>query len=277
MPATRRTLCLGAALALLAGHAALAAPIATNTALPIGAGSAVVREQLVFARASAPAGTIETVALRSTLGYGLTPRLAVFGSIPLIERRPAGGATVSGAGDASVFTRYELFARNGVGQTLRVAPFAGVRLPTGREGETGDGSTDLFGGIVVTLATTRWGLDSQLRYDLNRENDGRQAGNVLRAESSFQYRLAPVTTSSQGENFLFGVIELSASRAERTTVGGNTIDDSGGTQFSVTPGLQWARSRLMFDLGFTFPAGGNLNGAQPEPDLTVLASVRINF
>ncbi len=266
---------LAAAFALLAG-AAGAAPIATNTALPVGDGNAVVRGQLVFARAGAPGVDVRTRLFRTTMGYGVTPRLAVFASVPMLEREAA-GSTVSGIGDSAVFARYELYRENGVGRTLRLAPFAGTILPTGREGETGDGSTDFFGGVVLTVATTRWGLDSQLRYDVNREAHGREAGDVLRAETSFQYRLAPTLTGAVDAGFLFAVLELSAVHAAQSEVGGVAVGNSGGTRLAVTPGLQWASSRLMFDLGVQLPVAERLKGTQVEPEYTVLGSVRINF
>ena len=37
------------------------------------------------------------------------------------------------------------------------------------DGKTGDGSVDVFGGVITTLASTKWVLDSQICYELNRE------------------------------------------------------------------------------------------------------------
>lgn len=72
------------------------------------------------------------------------------------------------------------------GRTFRFAPFAGVRLPTGRDGKTGDGSVDFIGGIIATVASTRWNLDSQLRYDLHRVADGFERGDSINLASSLK-------------------------------------------------------------------------------------------
>lgn len=65
------------------------APISTNTALPLSNGEIVFREQWVVARSSdSVAGArreLDRLEARSVLGYGLTPRMAVFGVLPIVD------------------------------------------------------------------------------------------------------------------------------------------------------------------------------------------------
>lgn len=261
-----------------------AAPIATNTALPLSADEIIVRQQLVLTRSSdrisGISRSVDRFEARTVLGYGFTSKLAVFGVLPLVDVSTDIGATSNaefGVGDASVFARYEVYRSDRTGRTIRIAPYAGVRLPTGRDGKTGDGSTDVFGGLIATIASTQWVLDSQLRYDHNREADGFERGDSTSFESSFQYRLLPGNITQETKAFVFGVLELSANYYERNQLGGVEDPNSGGFQLFLTPGLQYATRRWIADLGVKVPVSNDLNGTALEPDYSVMASIRVNF
>jgi len=261
-----------------------AAPIATNTALPLSEGELIVRQQLVLARSSGSPGGIradvERFESRTVFGYGVTSRLALFSVLPVAQiNRAAGNVNDSefGLGDAALFARYEVFRADKPGQTIRIAPYAGVRVPTGRDGKTGDGSVDFFGGIIATVASTQWVLDSQLRYDDNREADRFERGDSVSLESSFQLRLAPAQVVFDTRAFVFGVVEISATKSERNRVGSVIDPNSGGFQLSVTPGVQYSTRRWIADFGVKLPLVSDLNGSALESDYAVLTSIRINF
>ena len=268
----------------LISGAVLPAPIATNTALPLSTDEIIVRQQFVMTRSSDRiAGTrreVDRLESRTVLGYGFTAKLAFFGVLPLVDvSRKIGDASNSefGLGDAALFARYEVFRYDQPGRTPRIAPFAGVRLPTGRDGKTGDGSVDFFGGVIATIASTQWNLDSQLRYDHNREADGFERGDSASFESSFQYRLAPGRVTQDTTAFVFGVLELSANKYDRNRIGGVTDPNSGGFQLYLTPGIQYSTRRWIADFGVKIPIVNDLNGTALEPDYSILTSIRINF
>jgi hypothetical protein len=271
-------------LCVLLSGASWAAPIATNTALPLSAGEIIIREQFVMTRSSDSIGgtrrKVEQFEFRTVLGYGATSKLALFGVLPLVNvNREFGDASASefGLGDAALFARYEVFRSDKPGRTLRIAPYAGVRLPTGRDGKTGDGSVDVFGGVIATFASTQWVLDTQLRYDFNREADGLERGDSISFETSFQYRLVPGKLTQDTKAFVFGVLELSANHYDRDRLGGVTDPNSGGFQLYLTPGLQYATRRWIADLGVKVPIVNDLNGTALEPDYSIITSIRINF
>ena len=92
-----------------------AAPITTNTALPISAGEIIVRVQLVATHASDNLRGlnrhVDRFEVRTVLGYGLTSKLAVFGMLPLVNvERTIGDVrtSASGLGDGELFARYEV-------------------------------------------------------------------------------------------------------------------------------------------------------------------------
>ena len=271
-------------LCFLIASSAWAAPIGTSTALPLSKGEIVVREQLEIRRSSdRVAGEkrdVERNELRTVVGYAPSPKLAVFGMLPIVHtRRDIGDVsdTESGLGDATLLARYEVFRSDRLGRTFRIAPFAGVRVPTGRDGKTGDGSVDVFGGVVATLASTKWVLDSQFRYDFNREADDFERGDSIGVEFSFQYRLSPKVISQDTKGFVFGVLELSANHRRQNKVAGASDPNSGGFQLYLTPGVQYATRRWIADFGVEVPIVDNLKGTALEPDYAILTSIRINF
>jgi len=271
-------------LCILISGSSWAAPIASNTALPLSADEIIIREQFVMTHSSDNiSGTrrkVNRFESRTVLGYGLTSKFALFGVLPIVNiDREFGNVRASefGLGDAALFARYEVFRSDRPGRTLRIAPYAGVRLPTGRDGKTGDGSVDVFGGVIATFASTQWVLDTQFRYDFNREADGFERGDSTRFDTSFQYRLAPGRVTKDTKAFVFGVIELSANQYDHDRLGGVTDPNSGGFQLYVTPGLQYATRRWIADLGVKVPIVNDLNGTALEPDYSILTSIRINF
>ncbi len=276
--------CVVCILCVLVSGASWAAPIATNTALPLSADEIIVRQQFVLTHSSDHiAGTrreVDRFESRTVLGYGQTSKLALFGVLPLVNvDREFGDVSASefGLGDAALFARYEVFRSDKPGRTLRIAPYAGVRLPTGRDGKTGDGSVDVFGGVIATFASTQWVLDTQLRYDFNREADGFERGDSASFEISFQYRLVPGKLTQDTKAFVFGVLELSANHYDRDRLGGVTDPNSGGFQLYLTPGLQYATRRWIADFGVKVPIVNDLNGTALEPDYSIITSIRINF
>ncbi len=271
-------------LCVLISGASWAAPIATNTALPLSADEIIIRQQLVMTRSSDHiSGTrreVDRFESRTVLGYGLTSKLALFAVLPIINvNREFGDVSASefGLGDAALFARYEVFRSDRPGRTLRIAPYAGARLPTGRDGKTGDGSVDVFGGVIATFASIQWVLDTQLRYDFNREADEFERGDSVSFDSSFQYRLAPGRVTKDTNAFVFGVLELSANHYKHDRLGGVTDPNSGGFQLYLTSGLQYATRRWIADLGVKVPIVNDLNGTALEPDYSILTSIRINF
>ena len=131
--------------------------------------------------------------------------------------------------------------------------------------------------MIATFASTQWALDTQLRYDVNREADGFERGDSTSIETSFQYRLAPGRVTKDTKAFVFGVLELSANHDDRDRMGGVTDPNSGGFQLYLTPGLQYATRRWIADLGVKIPIVNDLNGTALEPDYSILTSIRINF
>ncbi len=278
-----------------AGYAQ-AAPLTFNTALPVSQGEFIFREQFVVIQSGNASGLgrdrTETD-LVSTLVYGITPDLAIFGTVPYTNRtlESTTGTTrkSQGLGDSKFFARYTIYTDDFQGGSFRIAPFAGLKVPTGKDdkrdslgvlpvsAQAGTGSWDVFGGLVATYGTVDWELDGQIGYQKNSEANNFESGNIARADISFQYRLFPETLSSNTDYFVNGVLEANLIKKDRNKVAGVSDFDSGGTTLFLVPGLQYVSERYIAEISLQIPVAQNLNGTALENDFIFRTGFRINF
>ncbi len=289
-----------AAAAALTAPAALAAPITFNTALPVAKGETVMRVQSKYLHAGddpTPADRRLDVWAFPIVGvYGLTPRLAAFAVLPILNKKldaslPAGrrSRSVAGIGDLRLFARYTLWQRDRPGRTLRIAPFAGLETPTGRDDATddsgrlprplqpGSGSWDPFAGVVATWQTLGWEFDAAAAYQYNTRADDFRFGEEIRLDASFQYRLWPRTLRTGVPAFVYGVLEGNLVQRAKNVSAGIDDPDSGGTTFYVAPGLQYVTRRMVVEAAIQLPVFQDLNGQALENDFIGTFSVRVNF
>ena len=284
----------------LAAAAVWGAPITFNTALPVHEGGYVWREQLIFMQSAddpTPARRdMQVTGLVSVLGYGVTADFALFGMLPWFDKRldmRMGGQDLSrsqsGVGDLTVLGRYTAYQYDAPGRTLRIAPFLGVKAPTGeddaRDGlgrlpaalQPGSGSWDALGGVVFTYQTLDFQIDSQLSYQANREANGFQAGNRWQVDGSLQYRLPPRRLGAGVPAFLYGVLEANLVHAVKDRKGGVADANSGGTTLLISPGLQYVTRKWIVEAGVQIPVHQRLNGGALETDYLFTSGFRVNF
>lgn len=279
---------------------ALGAPITFNTALPVAKGELIFRELAVLNRSgddpSRADRDVTAWAGVSVLGYGVDSRLAVFGALPYVDKELE--MTVDGSrrardsggiGDLSLFGRYTVYQQDRPGRTLRLAPFAGFKAPTGEHEErdalgelpaplqAGSGSWDAFGGVVASYQTLDYQIDGQLAYRANTEADDFEAGDEANLDGSLQYRLWPRGLPGGVPAFLYGVIEVNLAFQDEDRVAGRDEPNSGGTRLFVTPGLQYVTRRWVVEAAVQLPVLQDLNGAALETDYVAQAGFRIAF
>jgi len=295
--------CPGAAIAALAAMPSLAAAAAQtfNTALPVGEGRYVLREQLVHRRAGGDPTGAERVSTAwsavSVLGYGATPDLTVFAALPLVHKRldvtTASGRRVErsagGLGDARLFARYTAFRADAPGRTFRIAPFAGVEAPTGRDdagdrlgrlprpAQPGSGAWDGFGGVVATWQTLAYEIDVQAAYTANTGADGFAFGDVARLDGSVQYRVWPRELGGGVPGFLYGTLGANLIHREETTLAGRADARSGGTQLFLAPGLQYVTKRWVLEGAVQLPVAQELNAAGLADEVIARLGFRVTF
>jgi hypothetical protein len=290
----------GLAILCLWAATAWSAPITFNTALPVHEGGYVLREQFVFMKVAddpTPARRdMEVTGLVSVLGYGVTQDFALFGMLPYFDKRldmRMGGqdftSRKSGVGDLTLLGRYTAYQNDAPGRTLRIAPFLGVKAPTGEDNahdgarrlppqvQPGSGSWDVLGGAVVTYQTLDYQIDSQVSYKANREANGFRAGDVASLDASLQYRLWPRSLGSGVPAFLYGVIEANLVHSAKNRIAGVDDPNSGGTTLFITPGLQYVTRKWIVEAGVQIPVSQNLNGTALKTDYAFTMGFRLNF
>lgn len=287
--------------AILTSSDVCAAPQTFNTALPIATEQVVLREQLLYKRLRGDPSPLdrqtEVLASTTIVGYGATGDLALFAALPVLDKsltlRPASGPRVhrgaNGIGDVRLFARYTLVQRDAAGSSLRVAPFLGLELPTGDDGQAdamgrlppplqpGSGSWDPFVGVVATYQTLRYQLDTQLGYQANTEGDAFELGDTLRLDGSAQYRIWPRELGRGVPGFLYLGVEANLMHQERTRIGGAKDPSSGGQIFQLAPSLQYVTRRWVLEATVQVPVAQDPNGTALEEDFTVRAGFRVNF
>jgi len=288
------------AVGILTAGSAWGAPVTFNTALPVGGGEFVARGMVVVSQSGQDPGTADrdhsATSLLTVLGYGVTHKLALFGVLPYVDKRldlTVAGSRIrrsaSGLGDASLFARYTLVQRDQPGRTFRVAPFAGVKAPTGDDDirdmfgrlppsvQPGSGAWDIFGGVVATYQTFALQADGQVSYRVRNKANGVDPGDELRLDGSLQYRLWPRQLGHGVPSFLYGVLEANLVRRDRNQVNGSDDADSGGTTLFLSPGLQYVTKRWIVEGVVQLPVLQNLHGNALENDYVLRAGFRFNF
>jgi len=266
------------------GSGALAAPITFNTALPVSEDEIILRQQIIYSEAGGDLNGISrdiaTWSSVTAIGFGVDEKLALFGVVPIIRRDVEIGNTetrMSGLADTKIFARYQIYRKDGQGTTTRIVPFLGVNLPTGKTGITSDGSTDIFGGLIFTQASTDWNFDGQVRYVANGQKNGFARGDEKSLDASIQYRLNSSNETADVGGYIFAVLEASIAHSSQNKIAGNSDPNSGGTVAYISPGLQYATKRWIGEAAVRIPVVRDLNGSALRPGIAVIASARFNF
>jgi len=288
---------------LLCAHASPAwtGPITFNSALPVSEGMSILRSQVKLVRKSGDATSagrvLNVTAAPVVLAYGASPKLALFGLLPYVDKRldvTMGGTRIrrnaQGIGDALFFARYTVIQVDRPGDTLRIAPFAGLKTPTGSHSkqdafgllprilQPGSGSWDPFLGVTLTRQTLDWEFDAAIKYRLNTRASGFTFGDEARFDASLQYRVFPQTLESGGvPAFVYLVLESNLIWNGKNRSLGVTDPNNGGLTWNLVPGLQYVTDRFVLETAIQIPAVQNLNGSALESDWVWTAGFRWNF
>ncbi|MCH7950796.1 MAG: transporter [Candidatus Dadabacteria bacterium] len=276
-------------------RSAEAAPINSNVALPVRKGGFVFRSQVKWLRATDDPTSlnreVNVVAIPNVLVYGATPDLALFAIFPYIFRKVEFTDTSSGKiinkndngiGDLNLIARYTVYSRDYPSGTFRIAPLAGVKLPTGDdnlEPITTDSIDFQFGGVsTITWDFGRNEVDADIIYRVNTEADNFEKGDGFIYDLAYEFRVYPWTLPDVGApNFIYLVAEANGFFSQKNKLKGKTIDDSGGNIIFFSPGIQFATKRYILESSIQLPVIQDLNGIQVKTDFILTAGFRVNL
>jgi len=287
-------------LILSLGTLAWSAPITSDTALPVAKGEFIFRQQIIMNTSHddpSPANRKQVIkSTVSVLGFGATRSFAVFGILPyrqsqldLTENGTHKVRRAQGMGDITLFGRYTVWTKNGPGRTFRVAPLAGLKIPTGQDDkrdslgrlpagvQLGSGSWDPFAGVVLTYQTLDYQIDGQLTYKAKTEANSFEFGDEAALKSSLQVRLWPRQLSRDTPGFLYGLAEATFVHHAKNKNNGVTDLNSGGDGLFFAPGLQYVTKRWILETSVQVPLVQSLNGTALQNNTVARAGFRLNF
>jgi hypothetical protein len=153
-----------------------------------------------------------------------------------------------------------------------------AKLPTGdddRNPRLGSGSTDFVGGLLHGLESRRWYYNTAARYRLNTEGGGDlEKGDKVFLDIVGGVR--PVLTKyKEPDTVLF--LELNFENAERDTLRGSDVADTGGWELFLSPGVFWTYRTYAVTAGVQIPVAENLNGTQATSDYRFKLSMKYEF
>jgi len=190
-----------------------------------------------------------------------------------------GDASNSGIGDVQLFTKYLLYQRDRPNKTIRIASKAGIKLPTGDDAGApalGTGSTDYFFTTVGAWISGRVGVYGEGIYHLNTSHEQVDFGDAVSYNLAFGYRLLPVVYETYPSPQLNAYLELNGTTTGKSSRGGRTVDDSGGTLLFLSPGIQYVGGRRwLIEGSFQFPIVNEPNGTQLATSWTASFGLRV--
>lgn len=283
----------------VSGGRAVAAPLSFNTALPVAAGQITLRlDSKVLSADAAPMNQdLTAVAALAAVAYGLTRNLALIAMGPLFVDKSLSQDTstgritreANGVGDFAFLGRYALVEIDHPGSTFRVAPFAGIQAPTGRDKlsdrfgtlarplQPGGGAWDPIFGSIATWQTLGWEVDADAGAQINSEADGFRFGDEAFTDQSFQYRLWPRTLGVGTPGFLYGVIESNLQWQGASYASGSRVQQAGLNWYSDV-GLEYVTPNYVLEAAVQVPlVTHQFSGTALKENYAFLVGIRWNF
>ena len=288
---------LVAALACLACLAALAlaaparAQLTFPGASPISAGNVIVRTQPGFAEGT---DGVRSITDRNVLIYGASPDLAFIvqnNSVVANSANIASGgqvrqATALGFGDTLLEGRYTVFQQDGVGSTLRVAPYIGVSIPTGmdnangalgRAGQPGTGAWATRDAVTASWQTLFWNGGAEVGYQTNTTAAGYRFGNVFYADAGFHYLLWPSQLEGEVPAELYASLEANYTAETANRASGQKVPGTGAQLLLLDPGLIYTRRNYSVSFTALLPAFERLRDGGSRYDFGGILFIRYSL
>ena len=258
-------------LAGLAGLLALPLSLATPAraqltfpgASPVSSGNFIIRAQPLFTQGT---GGFSSFSDKSVLIYGASPDIAVIvqnttfaaNTVRLGTGAAARSETASGFGDTVLEGRYTVYQHDGIGSTLRVAPYVGLVMPTGmdnanaemsRAAQPGSGTWGTRDAVTMSVQTLTWNGGAEAGYQANAPGAGYRFGNTFYADIGAHYLLWPSSLEGDVPAELYGSLEANFTSTAPNHAGGAKVPGSGAQLLLIDPGIIYTRSR--YSVSFT--------------------------
>ncbi len=172
--------------------------------------------------------------------YNITSQWQMGAVVPFVSMRLSGSTSRSGVGDLAVFSKYQIYKKDGKGKTLRSLIKLTETFPTGNTSDSpalGTGANQTAISIVNGYVTTKFGLYAEVGYNIT--SDGLPDNLIYNI--AFGYPLLPQKYPPNQVNVFLELI-------------GNYILDDIGNNLFFAPGIQYiAGRRVLVESGIQIP------------------------
>ncbi len=204
--------------------------------------------------------------------YGITGDWAAGIELPYASKEE-GVNTSRGQADIQVFTKYRFWREDSLGLQESAALMLAVNLQNGDENDNpplGNGATDVITGLTYGYESLKWYRWASARYLVPGENNsGLRLGRKWLVDfvggwrPAFPEYLKPDTV---------WLLELNGEFTDRAELNGNSLANSGGTEWFISPGLFWTTRNFAIKTGIQIPVASDPNGSQEKIDYRFKAS-----
>ena len=277
MDSSRQSKTVAAALVLVVVTATAiplsAGPINTDVALTPREGGSIFRLQFVYSELDGHGDIqhISTSTAKGTYVYGLRKNLALFLTVPYVNRQvdrvvPKLGRVEDahdGIADLTFLAKYRFWQKDiGPKETLRWAAIGGLNIRSGDSDFTSD-SYDPIVGTVFSWRRQRGRFDADVVYQLN---TGRQEfrHDALRYDVAYSHRLFPAVYDAKDAWEFDGVAELN----------GRYVTD-GSHEVFLSPGFQFITEHWIIETSVQLPVIQDIDG--PETDYRFVIGLRFQW
>jgi hypothetical protein len=253
---------------------------------------------------------VESV-LSTSLGvaYGVSDDLTVGVRVPYVWRENVSEphddeierlGDSNGLGDTVAFGQYRFLHLQE--QDVHAAVLLGVKTPTGRtrrvadgeeghlfeaEQQPGSGSWDGIAGLSYTQVFGPVTFNASTIYTIvTKGTQSTDLGDVFSYNAALSYRLKPGGDNGGGDYFFLSpgqyaldlVMELNGQWRDHQSVHGERVDNSGGHQLYVSPGVRLtAGQHVNLGLSFGVPIVEHFNGNQDELDYRAVGTLSFYY
>jgi len=200
------------------------------------------------------------------MNYGITGDWAIGLELPY-EIKAEAGTVSSGLGDSAISTKYRFWRKDSKGLQESAAISLKIISATGDETKLpalGSGTTDNIVGLSYGYEGRRWYRWASVRHRQNGTSSvGLKRGS--RTLLDFVAGMRPTLTSYSEPDMVY-LLELNGEIGDRATLNGNTVTNSGGDEWFVSPGFMWTIKNFAVRGGVQLPVSSNLNGTQSKSD-----------
>ncbi len=176
-------------------------------------------------------------------------------------------STQKGIGDITLSSKYRFWRKDTLGVQETAAIIAKIKLDTGDK-QVGSGTTDTLLGFAYGYESLSWYRWASIRYRFNQNRSIQNLGDLYRGDRLFVDFAAAYRSNINNYREIDRVwlLELNGEYSERNSINDVDLNNTGGSQWFVSPGIMWTLRNFAIKAGVQIPVFSNLNGEQDGTD-----------